>query len=230
MWLKLTMDKPPLAPGVADDEALLEVVVAHGAHGMATQLLVSGLRHHHVAGPSNLHGLEARQNCKAEHEGVAVLQARLELAQVLGNAGVANDLAFLGQLVRLLIRLLLEEAVLVIILPHAFRAHTDLGHHLDAVADHGTSILVHAALHQALVVVDEQAARCEVRKVLVVLHRHLVQGEVEGGRQSVGCAAAQVSLVEDGEATVLRAKVNDLLCSWADEASDGNRHSTKQKR
>ena len=212
--------RAPLTPRVPDDEALLEVVVAHGAHGMATQLLISRLGHHHLAGPGNLRCLEACQDGKAEYEWVAVLDAHLELAEVLRHPRVAHDPALLRQLVRLVVRLLLEEIVLVIVLPNTLRAHTYLGHHLDTVTEHSASILVHAALHQALVVVDEEAAWGEVRKVLVVLHRHLVQGEVEGRRQSVCCAAAQVSLVKDGEATVLRAKVDDLLCSWAIERKE----------
>ena len=103
--------------------------------------------------------------------------------------------------------------MLVVILPNALRAHTYLGHRLDAVPDHRPSILVHAALHKAFVVVDEQPAWGEVGEVLVVLHRHLVEGEVEGCCQSVRCAAAEMSLIEDGEATVHWPQVNDLLLS-----------------
>ena len=75
--------------------------------------------------------------------------------------------------------------------------------------------MVHAALHQALVVVDEQPARGEVGEVLVILHRHLVQSEVEGSCQSVCCAASEVSLVEDGEAAIHGAEVDELLLSSA---------------
>ena len=158
---------PRLSPGVADDHALLEVVVADGAHGMSTHHLVSWLGHHHLAGSRNLHGLEARQDSKAEDKRVAALDAHLHLAQVLSNACVAHDPALLRSLVRFGVRLLLEERGAIVVLPNALGAHSHLGHHLDAVADHGTRILGHAALHQALVVVDEEAAGREVGEVLV---------------------------------------------------------------
>ena len=200
----LCWSKTPFSPRVADDEALLEVIVAHGSDGMAAQLLVGRLRHHHLAGPGNLRCLEARQDSKTEDKRVAVLDAHLELAQVLGHTGVANDLALLGELVGLVTGLLLEEVMLVVILPNALRAHTYLGHRLDAVPDHRPSILVHAALHKALVVVDEQPAWGEVGEVLVVLHRHLVEGEVEGCCQSVRCAAAEMSLICTPDRSILR--------------------------
>ena len=211
--VEVALVAPRFTPRVADNEALLEVVVAHGTDGMAAQLLVGRLGHHHLAGPGNFRRLEARKDSKAEDEGVAVLQACLELAQVLGNARVAHDPAFLRQLVGLVIRLLLEEVMLVIILPHTLRAHAYFGHRLDAVPDHGPSVLVHAALHKAFVVVDEQPAWGEVGEILVVLHRHLVEGEVEGCCQSVRCAAAEMPLIEDGEATVHWSQVNELFRS-----------------
>ena len=62
---------------------------------MATQLLVGWLGHHHLTGPGDLRSLEAGQDSKAEDKRVAVLQACLELAQVLRNAGVAHHTALL---------------------------------------------------------------------------------------------------------------------------------------
>ena len=43
------------------------------------------------------------------------------------------------------------------------------------------------------IVVDEEAARCEVLQVRVVLHILFMQGKVERGRQSIRRAAAQMS-------------------------------------
>ena len=182
---------------------------------MAAQLLVGCLGHHHLAGPGNLRRLEACQDGKAEDEGVAALDAHLELTQVLCHARIADDFALLCKLVGFVIGLLLEEIMLVIILPDALWANADLGHRLDAIAEHGTSILVHAALDESFVVVDEQTAGGEVCEILVVLHLHLVEGEVEGCCQSVCCAAAEMSLIEDGEATVHGSQVNDLFRSSA---------------
>eukprot|EP00437_Effrenium_voratum_P017541 CAMPEP_0181445878 /NCGR_PEP_ID=MMETSP1110-20121109/25814_1 /TAXON_ID=174948 /ORGANISM="Symbiodinium sp., Strain CCMP421" /LENGTH=168 /DNA_ID=CAMNT_0023569935 /DNA_START=242 /DNA_END=746 /DNA_ORIENTATION=+ len=106
-----------------------------------------------------------------------------------------------------------EEVGAVVVLPNTLGANAQLGHGLDAIADHRPSIPVHAPLHHALIVVDEQSAWGEVSEILMVLHRHLVQSEVKGCCQSVCRAAAKVSLLEDGEATVQGSQVNDLFVS-----------------
>ena len=98
-----------------------------------------------------------------------MLDAHLHLAQVLSNACVAHDPALLRNLVGFGVRLLLEEVRTIVILPDALGAHANLGHRLDTVADHGTRILANAALHEALIVVDEEAAGREVGEVLAKL-------------------------------------------------------------
>mmetsp|Transcript_44458 Transcript_44458/g.105841 ORF Transcript_44458/g.105841 Transcript_44458/m.105841 type:complete len:299 (+) Transcript_44458:279-1175(+) len=211
--VEVALVAPRFSPGVADDEALLEVVVADSAHGMATPCAVAGLGHHHLARPGHI-TREAGQDSKAKDEGITMLDAGLHLVQILGHVSVGLHLALLGHIVAVLVRLLLEEVFRVIVVPQLLRANTQLLHDLDAVAEHGPRVAVHGVLHVALVVVDEEPGRCEVLEVCVILHSLLVKSEVEGSRQCVRSAAAQVPLIEDFEATVERPQIANLLLAF----------------
>lgn len=59
------------------NEALLEVVIAHGGHGVAATHLVPWLRHDHVPRLGHVAG-EAGEHSEAENEGIAVLDASLQ--------------------------------------------------------------------------------------------------------------------------------------------------------
>ena len=211
--VEIALVAPILAPRVADNEALLEVVVADSAHGMATPCAVAGLGHHHLARPGHI-TREAGQDSKAKDEGITMLDAGLHLVQILGHVSVGLHLALLGHIVAVLVRLLLEEVFCVIVVPQLLRANTQLLHDLDAVTKHGTGILVDAALTVPLVVVDEKPRRGEVREVRMVLYRLLVKGEVVGRCQGVCRTAAQVPLIEDFEAAVERPQITNLLLTF----------------
>mmetsp|Transcript_32976 Transcript_32976/g.71105 ORF Transcript_32976/g.71105 Transcript_32976/m.71105 type:complete len:255 (-) Transcript_32976:6-770(-) len=180
---------------------------------MASSDLVVRLRHHHL--PVFCCLTEAGQHCEAKHKGISVLDAGLHLRQVLCHVSIALHSALGRELIGFLVGLFLEEAVLVVILPDSLWAHTELLHAFDSVTNHSTRITVYAALHVPLIVVDEQPAGGEVLEIRMVLHILLVQGEVIGSCQGICRTAAQVALVEDGEATVLRTQIHYLLGSLA---------------
>ena len=128
---------------------------------------------------------------------------------------IALDLAFGCKFIGFLVWLLLEEVVLVIIFPSGFGAHTQLLHAFDAITQHGASIAIHTALHVPLIVVDEEAAWSEILKVCVVLHILLVQGEVVGCCQGICRTAAQVTLIENWEATIQGPQIYHFLPTLA---------------
>ena len=55
----------------------------------------------------------------------------------------------------------------------------------------------------------------ELKSCYALRPKLLVQGEVIGSCQGICRTTAQVALVEDGEATVLRTQIHDLLGSLA---------------
>lgn len=211
--VEVALVTPTFAPRIPHNEALLEVVIAHSGHGVAATHLVPWLRHDHVPRLGHVAG-EAGQHSEAENEGIAVLDASLQLIQLLRDLGVAHDFALLGQVVATLVGLLLEEVMLVVVLPLFLGANAQLLHNFDAITDHGACVPVHTALHIPFVVVDEETAGREICEVCIILHHLLVQGEVKGGGQGIGRAASQVSLIEDGEATILRTQIHELLASF----------------
>eukprot|EP00438_Fugacium_kawagutii_P014354 Skav227966 [mRNA] locus=scaffold5474:29898:30650:- [translate_table: standard] len=180
---------------------------------MTTANLVPWLGHEHLASFHHLLITKAGQDCEAKHKGIAVLDALLHLIQILCNTCVALHFALLTQLIALLLRLSLEEGGAIIILPHALWAHAQLLHDFDSISNHGSGIPVHAALHIPLIVVDVQPAWSEVFELRVALNSHLVKGEVEGCCQGICRTAAQMTLIEDREATVLRPQVHMFFVS-----------------
>ena len=68
--VEIALVAPAFAPGVADDENLLEVVEAHGRNSVAAPDLVAGLRHHHDARLPRLLAGEAGEHRKTEPEDV----------------------------------------------------------------------------------------------------------------------------------------------------------------
>eukprot|EP00438_Fugacium_kawagutii_P006200 Skav208582 [mRNA] locus=scaffold3325:300993:303845:+ [translate_table: standard] len=211
--VEVTLVTPIFTPGVSHNEDLLKVIEANGSHCMTTTNLVPWLGHEHLASFHHLLITEAGQDGEAKDKGIAVLDARLHLTQILCNTCIALHFALLTQLIALLLRLSLEEGGTIVILPHALRAHTQLFHDFDSISNHGSSILVHAALNIPLVVVDEEPAGSEVFELRVALNTHLVKGEVEGCCQGICRTAAQMTLIEDWEATVLRPQVHMFFVS-----------------
>ena len=211
--VEIALVTPVLAPRISHNEALLEIIKAHSSHCMAATNLVTWLGHQHLSCLHHLLITKAGQDSETKHERVTIPDAMLHLIQILCNMGIALHFALLSQFVALLLRLCLEEGGTVIIFPHTLRAHTHLLHDFDSISQASSGIFTHAAFYIPLVVVDEQSAGREVFEVWMVLNRHLVKGEMEGCCQGICRTAAQMSLIEDGEAAILRSQVHNFLVS-----------------
>mmetsp|Transcript_7151 Transcript_7151/g.20226 ORF Transcript_7151/g.20226 Transcript_7151/m.20226 type:complete len:323 (+) Transcript_7151:225-1193(+) len=183
---------PALAPRVAHDDDLLLVVVANGHDGVASEGGVLGLRHGHVARAGHRLRAEGRQHYEAEDEGETLFQHTLDILDGLWHARILRGPVRRGRRVAALRGP--HRELRFVVLPLLLGAHADLAQAHDAVADGGPRILINAALHGALVVVDEEAAGNEV------LQPFLDLVEVEGGPDGVGGAAAEVALVVEREA------------------------------
>mmetsp|Transcript_7149 Transcript_7149/g.20219 ORF Transcript_7149/g.20219 Transcript_7149/m.20219 type:complete len:328 (+) Transcript_7149:225-1208(+) len=182
---------PALAPRVAHDDDLLLVVVANGHDGVASEGGVLGLRHGHVARAGHRLRAEGRQHYEAEDEGETLFQHTLDILDGLWHARILRGPVRRGRRVAALRGP--HRELRFVVLPLLLGAHADLAQAHDAVADGGPRILINAALHGALVVVDEEAAGNEV------LQPFLDLVEVEGGPDGVGGAAAEVALVVERE-------------------------------
>mmetsp|Transcript_7154 Transcript_7154/g.20236 ORF Transcript_7154/g.20236 Transcript_7154/m.20236 type:complete len:323 (+) Transcript_7154:225-1193(+) len=183
---------PALAPRVAHDDDLLLVVVANGHDGVASEDFVLGMRHGHVARGGHRLRAEGRQHHETEDEGEALFQHTLDVLDGLWHARILRGPVRRGRRVAALRGP--HRELRFVVLPLLLGAHADLAQAHDAVADGGPRILINAALHGALVVVDEEAAGNEV------LQPFLDLVEVEGGPDGVGGAAAEVALVVEREA------------------------------
>mmetsp|Transcript_42124 Transcript_42124/g.136341 ORF Transcript_42124/g.136341 Transcript_42124/m.136341 type:complete len:346 (-) Transcript_42124:67-1104(-) len=190
--VEVALVAPGLAPRVANDEPLLVVVVADGHHRVAAELGLEPSRHPHDACVLHLLRHEGLVHRKAKHKGKVFPDAQLHVVQGLIHLGVLRAPVQHALLVGLLGRGCRE--LRLVVGPSGLGADALLLQDLHAIADHGPRILVHGALHVALVVVDEEAAGNEV------LQPFLDLVEVEGGPDGVGGAAAEVALVVEREA------------------------------
>src|SRR3954470_504517 len=129
---------PAGSPRVAHDEALLRLLVAHGQHGVAAELLLARVWHGSVAALGHVGGLEAVVDHEAEDEREALGEAALELAECLCEPLVA-DRDVLGSVrVALLARLFTE--LVDVVGPLLLGAGALLGHALHPVADLGAAV------------------------------------------------------------------------------------------
>mmetsp|Transcript_79563 Transcript_79563/g.215166 ORF Transcript_79563/g.215166 Transcript_79563/m.215166 type:complete len:238 (-) Transcript_79563:14-727(-) len=158
---------------------------------MASHDLVVDLRHRHPARLRDVRHLEGGHDHETEGEGKALVDAGPQSLQVALHASILRGPVQGGRRIGVARRLLLE--CLLVVRPSLLAADTELGQGHDAVADVGPGVLVDVALHGALVVVDEEAARREVDDALLDLR------EVEGSAHGIRRAAAQVALVVDVE-------------------------------
>src|SRR4051812_30314790 len=146
---------PTPAPRVAHGEALGGVVVADGDDGMAADLPLLRPWHADDTGARHLVALEALVDGEAEDERRSCRETGLKGVQLLGHTSVHD-------------RLVLERLLVTagagpvpeggdVVGPGVLGADAELGHTLDAIAEHGAGVDVDGALHRALVEVDEQS-------------------------------------------------------------------------
>ena len=174
-------------PGVADDEDLLGVVVADGAHRVTAELGAGGGARHEPLGVR----LEA-VDLEAEDERIPFGEAVAHRVEVDGDGGRLVDLVPLALLVGLAVGLGLDR--LDVEGPGLLGASAVVLEHLDAVGDVGADVLVGGVLHHALVVEDEEAADGDLLAGDAPL-----QVAVRAG-QRVGRAALGLPLIDDGRA------------------------------
>jgi hypothetical protein len=87
---EVAFHSPPRTPRVADDEALLGVVVAHCANGVPSKNCFAGAGHGNLASLGNIGTLKALVHGKAEDEGVAARKTALQLVRQLRQAKVVG--------------------------------------------------------------------------------------------------------------------------------------------
>src|SRR5439155_26661697 len=193
---------PGRAPRIPDDKQVCRVVVADGEHGVPPDRALAILGYDDVAGLGRIIAEDALVAGEAEDERKAFGQATAHLAVVLHEPVIGDRLILLRRLItcgrglldRVLVVALRREGVRVV-WPQRFRTGALTVHALDPIADHRAGIRVHTAFHRALIVVDEQTRRHEVRR-LTFLHAVELDRRADG----VSRAGTDATLVVDGRA------------------------------
>ena len=154
---EISVHSPIRTPGIANQKALLAVVVSHRHHRVSADLLFDiGIRHRHDPRSSHLVGFEALVHGKTEHERIAFGQTSFHLPQVLRDPVIRDHLVLQRVDIRLVRRLLSHNIQIGAVRPLVLRANSLLHDRLDSIADASAAVLIHSAFPYAFVVVNEQ--------------------------------------------------------------------------